>query len=88
MKENNTPRYSACNSLDDIARAKSELKDKITAQKERIEYLSNNIFPPVDTLSTGFSLFKNLKSGIAIINGVLLGLKIMRKFRQFFQRNK
>lgn len=74
--------------LEDLAQIKANLKDKIALKKDKIEELADSLFSPIQSASTSFSLLKNLKTGIAIFNGVALGIKIMRKFRQFFGGNR
>lgn len=74
--------------LEDLAQIKADLKERIALKKDKIEELTDNLISPIQSASTGFSLLKNLKTGIAIFNGVALGIKIMRKFRQFFGGNK
>lgn len=88
MNTSPAPRYPKSNTLEDLAQIKADLREQIVLKKNNIEQLSTEIFSPLSSVSTGFSLLKNLKTGMAIFNGVLLGIKIMRKFKRFFHRNR
>ena len=75
--------------LDDIARRKHEVLTEIHNKKDMMSDLAHLIFapaPPATTRAGG--LMHSLNTGIAIFDGALLGLKMMRKVRSFFHKKR
>jgi hypothetical protein len=72
-------------SLEDIALRKAKLLEEIRAQKIVIVETARLAFNPYSrAVTTGSSLMKTLNTGMAVFEGAMLGLKIMRKVRRFF----
>jgi len=72
-------------SLEDIALQKAKLLEEIQAQKMVISEAARLAFNPYSGVSApGSSLIKTFNTGMAVFDGVMLGLKIMRKVRRLF----
>lgn len=74
--------------LEDITRRKEEVRKEITAQNKVIVSSVRNIFAPEPTDSSTSSLMRSFNTGMVIFDGVMTGIKIMRKIRAFFRRMK
>lgn len=75
--------------MDDIVRLKQELSADIQNQKRIMSDLTHEIFDPVTPAPTGKNgLMHSLNTGMAVIDGVVLGVKVIRKFRSFFHHKK
>lgn len=73
--------------LEDIARRKEELLIEICIQKEAMAATAKEIFTPLaPAASTGNALMRSFNTGMAIFDGVMMGIKIMRKVRSLFQK--
>ncbi|MEG2573164.1 MAG: hypothetical protein RSA44_00720 [Bacteroides sp.] len=72
--------------LEEIANRKEELRLEIEKQREEIVGSAKNLFSPISSGITPRSLMRSMNAGMAIFDGVLLGLKIMRKLKQFFNK--
>lgn len=73
--------------LEDIARRKEELLIEICIQKEAMAATAKEIFAPLaPAASTGNALMRSFNTGMAIFDGVMMGIKIMRKVRSLFQK--
>lgn len=73
--------------LEDIAQRKQEVLDKIKIQKETMSDITHQIFAPLEPAASGVnSLMRSINTGMAIFDGVMLGLKMMRKFRAMFKK--
>lgn len=86
MKIAHTQSTSNGITLTDIVRKRVELKQKITLQKEKITNTSTELFAPLSSLSSGKSYMNYFKNSINILNGAILGYKLMKKFRTFFHK--
>ncbi|WP_071145033.1 hypothetical protein [Bacteroides ihuae] len=70
-------------SLEDIALRKAKLLEEIRTQKIVISETARLAFNPYSGVATtGNSLIKTFNTGMAVFDGVMLGLKIMRKVRR------
>lgn len=73
--------------LEGITLRKEELLKEIRAQKETMTMTAQSIFAPLaPAASTGNALMRSFNTGLAIFDGVMLGLKIMKKVRGLFKR--
>lgn len=73
--------------MDDIVRLKQELLANIHTQKRIMTNLTHEIFdPPAPAEKNG--LMHSFNKGVAIFDGVVLGLKVIQKFRSFFHHKK
>lgn len=73
--------------LEDIARRKEEVLIELRVQKENMAATAKEIFAPLaPAASAGSSLMRSFNTGMAIFDGVMMGIKIMRKVRSMFRR--
>ena len=74
--------------LADIAQRKAELRQKIALQKDKITATSSEIVVPITHITSGKYFINNLKTGMTILNGIIIGYKLMNKFRNFFHKKR
>lgn len=73
--------------LETICQQKAEKLAEIRASKQRITDTAVKLFRPNETTATGTNaLMNNFSSGIAIFNGIMTGIKIVRRIRSLFRR--
>lgn len=72
--------------LEDIAQRKEETLTEIRAQQKAMAMIARDIFAPLaPAASAGSSLMKSFNTGVAIFDGVMLGMKLIKKFRSMFR---
>ena len=75
--------------LESIARQKAELQQKIRLQKEIMTGLTHEIFAPLrPATNKGNAMMRTFNTGMAIFDGIVLGVKMMKKCKRFFGRKK
>lgn len=73
--------------LEDIARRKEEVLIEIRVQKEAMTATAKEIIAPLaPAASAGNTLMRSFNTGMAIFDGVMMGIKIMRKVRSMFRK--
>lgn len=70
--------------LEEIASRKAELKQDLEIQKNIILASFKEVSEPFN-MTSPLKLVKNFSSGFAIFEGVMFGLKIIRRVRGFFK---
>ena len=85
---NNSKETSEKITLEDIAQRKQEILAEIRNQKEVMAETTHRIFAPLAPAASGASaLMRSFNTGMAIFDGVMLGLKVMRKVRSIFRKD-
>lgn len=75
--------------LEEIAERKKKLLNEIHAQKKAMTATTRELFAPLAPATDKTnSLMRSFNTGMAIFDGVMLGIKIMRKVRRYFRRLK
>lgn len=75
--------------LEEITERKRMLLDEIRAQKTVMAHTAREIFAPLTpAASKTNALMRSFDTGMAIFDGVMLGVKFMRKVRSYFRRIK
>lgn len=75
--------------LEEITERKRMLLDEIRAQKTVMTHTAREIFAPLTpAASKTNALMRSFDTGMAIFDGVMLGVKFMRKVRSYFRRIK
>ena len=69
--------------LEEITQRKKKLLNEIQAQKRAMTATTREIFSP---LAPPPNKADSLNTGMAIFDGVVLGIKIMKKMRTYFRR--
>ena len=73
--------------LEDIAQRKQEILQDIRNQKQAMADTTRRIFAPhAPAASSGSSLMRSFNTGMAIFDGVMLGMKMIRKVRGLFRK--
>ncbi len=73
--------------LEDIARRKEDVLQEIHVQKEAMTKCAQQIVAPLaPAVTAGNRISRAFNTGMAIYEGVTLGIKLMRKFRFLFRR--
>ncbi len=68
--------------LEDIAARKEAVLKKIRAQKELMTDTARELIAPLEpAVSAGHKISRAINTGMAIFDGVMLGMKMMRKIR-------
>ena len=74
--------------LEEIAERKKKLLNEIHAQKKAMTATTREIFAPLaPATNKADALMRSFNTGMAVFDGVVMGIKIMRKVRAYF-RNK
>ena len=72
--------------LEEISRRKAQLLKEIRQQKELMKATASDLFAPVRPTSKANAIMHSIQSGMAVFDGVMLGMKIIRRIRKAFRR--
>ena len=73
--------------LEDIALRKAELQKNIQEKKENIKELSRELFAPFEPATNkANAMMRAFNTGMAIYDGAMTGVKIVRRIRKLFRR--
>ncbi|WP_321480725.1 hypothetical protein [uncultured Bacteroides sp.] len=72
--------------LEDIASRKAEVLKEIQNQKRIMTEATRDIFAPYSgAMKSGNAFIKRLNTGMALFDGVILGIRMMKKIRKMFK---
>lgn len=75
--------------LEDISERKRKVLSDIQAQKKAMTATIREIFSPLAPAATkADSLMRSFNTGMAVFDGVVLGIKMIRKLRRYFKSLK
>ena len=74
--------------LEEISRQKKDVYRQIKEQKQLIQLTATDLFAPVEAANKVELFMNSVNSGIAVVDGVMTGMKVMRRVRSFFRRKK
>ena len=75
--------------LESSAQRKATLLQQIRAQKEIMTDLTQEIFAPLaPATNKANAMMRAFNTGMAVFDGIMLGAKLMKKFRMLFGRRK
>ena len=81
---NNMPDSSSM-TLESIALRKKELRKKLHVQKEIMTDTARELFAPLAPAEDkGNAIMRAFNTGMAVFDGLMLGVKMMRKVRSMF----
>lgn len=84
-EQTSTPKVT----LEEITLRRKEVLGKIHVQKAAMTAITRDIFAPLPPAATkADSLMRSFNTGMAVFDGVMLGIKMMRKIRSYFRRMK
>ena len=74
--------------LEEISSRKKEVQRQIKEQQQLMQSTAAGLFAPV-TAANKVELFMNsVNSGMAMFDGVMTGIKVVRRVRGFFKRKR
>lgn len=74
--------------LDTIRDRKDLVLKDIRKEKAKIAIRWERLFAPTESHSKGERIMNIIDNGMAIYDGTMMGLKLMRRFRGFFSRSR
>lgn len=75
--------------LEDIDLRKKIVLDEIQFQKKAMTTAAREIFAPVAPAATkADALMRSFNTGMAVFDGVMIGVKMIRKIRSYFRKLK
>lgn len=83
----NTPKNTII-TLEDIARRKNEKREEVRKAKEQMTETLHELFVPEENKGGVEGIMQHINTGIAVYDGVMTGIKIMRRVRSFFVKRK
>ena len=88
MNEQNNIPQPPYYSVESIAQRRAEKKEEILRSKARSQNLTQELFAPQKSKNQMDNMMQHINAGIAAYDGLMTGLKILRRVRGFFSRNK
>ena len=75
--------------LEEITLRKEKLQGEIKAQKKAMTATARDIFAPLAPPTyKADAIMRSFNTGMAIFDGVMTGIKVMRKIREYFRKLK
>lgn len=75
--------------LESIAQQKSELREKLRVQKEIMTDTARELFAPLPpAASKSNAIMRSFNTGMAVFDGLMLGMKLLKRFRRMFGSKK
>lgn len=85
---NNTPDTTSI-TLESIAQRKTEVRKKLHLQKQIMTDTARDLFAPLaPAADKGNAIMRAFNTGMAVFDGVMLGLKMMKRVRRMFSSKK
>ena len=85
---NNTPDTTSI-TLESIAQRKAEVRKKLHLQKQMMTDTARDLFAPLaPAADKGNAIMRAFNTGMAVFDGVMLGLKMMKRVRRMFSSKK
>ncbi|WP_018667786.1 hypothetical protein [Bacteroides gallinarum] len=86
MNMNDTPKTEIL-TLEELRQQKAEALEELRAQKQAMADTARNLFAPIaPAANKGTAIMRAFNTGMAVFDGVMLGMKLMRKVRKIFKR--
>lgn len=83
---NDTPKTEIL-TLEELRQQKAEALEELRAQKQAMADTTRNLFAPIaPAANKGTAIMRAFNTGMAVFDGVMLGMKLMRKVRKIFKR--
>ena len=85
---NNTPDTTSI-TLESIAQRKQEVRKKLHLQKQIRTDTARDLFAPLaPAADKGNAIMRAFNTGMAVFDGVMLGLRMMKRVRRMFSSKK
>ncbi len=89
MTANDFPYHHAEDALQGIRARKAEVRSRIKESAALIKTTTHELFtPPAQATSKLGSFMNMVYQGLAIYDGVMMGMKVTRNIRRFFGRRR
>ena len=85
---NNNAKHTPIITLEEIARRKAEKREEVLKAKTQITETLRELFVPEENKGGIEGIMQHVNTGIAVYDGVMTGIKIMRKVRSYFTKKK
>lgn len=85
---NNNSKHTPIITLEEIARRKAEKREEVLKAKTQITETLRELFVPEENKGGIEGIMQHVNTGIAVYDGVMTGIKIMRKVRSYFTKKK
>ena len=73
--------------LEDLQQQKAEALEELRAQQQIMADTAQNLFAPIaPAADKGTAIMRAFNTGMAVFDGVMLGVKLMGKVRKIFRR--
>jgi len=72
--------------LEEISQRKEKLLKDIRQQKEQMKATASDLFAPVKPTSKAGAIMHSINSGMAVFDGVILGMKVIKRIRKAFRK--
>ena len=79
---------NATYTLEDIIARKQAKRKEILQSEENVQTLAQDLFAPNESKNKLDGLMQHVNMGIAAYDGIMTGIKILRRVRGFFDRKK
>lgn len=85
---NNNSTHTPIITLEEIARRKAEKREEALKAKAQITDTLRGLFIPEENKGGIEGIMQHVNTGIAVYDGVMTGIKIMRKIRSFLVKKR
>lgn len=86
---NNTPQHAPADALLGLRTRKAEVKKQIKGSLSHIKATTSELFAPPPQATTKIGTLMNMMDqGIAIYDGIMLGMRVARNIRHIFGRKR
>lgn len=72
--------------IEEINRLREEKKNEVRQSKERLIQLGQQLFAPHESKGKLDNLMQQVNMGIAAYDGVMTGIKVLRRIRSYFKK--
>lgn len=86
--DNNTPNNNTPVTLEEITRRKNEKKEEVRKLKAQMTQTMREMFAPEENKGGAMGIVQHIGTGIAVYDGIMTGIKVMRRVRGFFTRKR
>lgn len=74
--------------LEEIRKRKAVIKKQLESRKQVMSIKTQSLFTPSEELTRWDHTMNLINNGIAVYDGLMMGLRLMGKFRGYFRRRK
>ncbi len=74
--------------IEEINKLREEKREELRQSKEQLQQLGQQLFAPHESKGKLDSLMRNINMGIAAYDGVMTGVKVLRRIRGYFNDRK